>query len=173
MSTRNNEIQYDETIVGPETYSEQTRLPRLEDLDGMEVRDPNGEKIGKIDDTYTDEQGGYARYLAVKTGWFGTKRHMIPVDDVRTESDGDDLYLVVPYDKDHLREGPTFERDEDFTREHETATYGHYGRTGYWDAIRARQTTPAPTPEIAEAEADDAISRGDDPRIVAVKRWGV
>ena len=38
MSTR-HEIQYDETIIGPETYSEQTRLPRLEDLDGMEVRD--------------------------------------------------------------------------------------------------------------------------------------
>ncbi|HMN98011.1 MAG TPA: hypothetical protein PKD59_01215 [Miltoncostaeaceae bacterium] len=79
----------------------------------------------------------------------------------------------MPYDKDHLREGPTFDTNEDFTREHETSTYGHYGRTGYWDAIRARQTTPAPTPEIAEAEAEDAIRRGDDPRRVAVKRWGV
>ena len=172
MSTR-YDLQHDDTIIGPETYSEQTRLPRLEDLDGMEVRDRNGDKIGKVDDTYTDEQGGFARYLAVKTGWFGTKRHMIPVDDISMESDGDDRYLTVPYDKDHLREGPTFERDEDFTREHESATYSHYGRTGYWDAIRARQTTPAPTPEIAEAEADDAIRRGDDPRTVAVKRWGV
>ena len=172
MSTR-HDIEYDQTVIGPETYSEQTQLPRLEDLDGMEVRDLNGDKVGKVDDIYTDDQGGYARYLAVKTGWFGGKRHMIPVDDVRVESDGDDRYLVVPYDKDHLREGPTFERDEDFTREHEATTYGHYGRTGYWDAIRARQTTPAPTPEIAEAEADDAIRRGDDPRIVAVKRWGV
>jgi hypothetical protein len=172
MSTR-YDLQYDETIIGPESYSEQTRLPRLEDLGGLEVRDRNGDKIGKVDDTYTDERGGFARYLAVKTGWFGTKRHMIPVDDVTMESDGDDRYLVVPYDKDHLREGPTFERDEDFTREHENATYSHYGRTGYWDAIRARQTTPAPTPEIAEAEAEDAIDRGDDPRQVAVKRWGV
>lgn len=172
MSTR-YDLQHDDTIIGPETYSDQTRLPRLADLEGMEVRDVNGDKIGTVDDAYTDAEGGYARYLAVTTGWFGTKRHMIPVDDVRLETDGDDRYLLVPYDKDHLREGPTFERDEDFTREHETATYAHYGRTGYWDAIRARQTTPAPTPEIAEAEAEAAIRRGDDPRVVAVKRWGV
>ena len=123
---------------------------------------------------YTDSEGGYVRYLAVKTGWFGTKRHMVPVDDVRVESDGDDEYLVLPYDKDHLREGPT---RSSATRTSPASTrrptYGHYGRTGYWDAIRARQTTPAPTPEIAEAEVADAIDRGDDPRQVAVKRWGV
>ena len=64
------------------------------------------------------------------------------------------------------------DRDEDFTQAHEEAIYGHYGRTGYWDAIRARQTAPAPTPEIAEAEVQDAIRRGDDPNQVAVKRWG-
>jgi sporulation protein YlmC with PRC-barrel domain len=172
MGTR-YDIEYDETIIGPETYSDQTRLPRLDDLEGMEVRDTNGDKIGKVDDVYTDERGGYARYLAVKTGWFGSKRHMIPVDDVRMEGDGDDRWLLVPYDKDHLREGPTFDRDEDFTREHETSTYGHYGRAGYWDAIRARQTTPAPTRDMAVAAAVDAIRRGDDPRSVAVKRWGV
>ena len=172
MGTR-YQMQYDQTIIGPETYSEQTRLPRFEDLEGMQVRDINGDKIGKVDDIYTDERGGFARYLAVKTGWFGSKRHMIPVDDVRLENDGDDHWLTVPYDKDHLREGPTFDKNDDFTREHETSTYGHYGRTGYWDAIRARQTAPAPTPEIAEAEADAAIRRGDDPNIVAVKRWGV
>ena len=46
-------------------------------------------------------------------------------------------------------------------------------RTAYWYPIRARQTTPAPTPETAAPAADAAIRRGDDPRIVAVKRWGV
>ena len=176
MSTRrDNEMALDDdrSPIGPETYSETTTIPSLDRLDGMEVRDVNGDKVGKVDDSYTDNEGSFVRYLAVKTGWFGTKRHMVPIDDVRAESDGDDEYLVLPYDKDHLREGPSFERDEDFTREQETATYGHYGRTGYWDAIRARQTTPAPTPEIAEAEVADAIARGDDPRQVAVKRWGV
>lgn len=165
MSTRSN--------LGPEAYSESTSIPPLESLGGMEVRDIDGDKIGKVEDAYTDTGGGYVRYLAVSTGWFGTKRHMIPVDDIRLEaSDGDD-YLVVPYDKDRLKEGPSFDRDEDFTHGHEEQVYGHYGRTGYWDAIRARQTAPAPTPEIAEAEMADAIRRGDDPNGIAVKRWGM
>lgn len=65
------------------------------------------------------------------------------------------------------------ERDEDLTRGTEAGIYGHYGRAGYWDAVRARQTPPAPTPQIAEAEVQAALDRGDDPNVVAVKRWGV
>lgn len=168
-----NPDQYERTNIGPEGYPETTVLPTLDELEGMEVRDASGEKIGKVDDAYTDTNSTYVRYLAVKTGWFGTKRHMIPIDDVRVESDGGDEYLTVPYSKDQLRDAPTHERDEDFTHRHEEATYGHYGRAGYWDAVRARQTTPAPTPEIAEAEVQAAIDRGDDPNGVAVKRWGV
>jgi sporulation protein YlmC with PRC-barrel domain len=168
-----NPDQRERTNIGPEGYPETTVLPPLDELEGMEVRDSSGDKIGKVEDSYTDTDGTYVRYLAVKTGWFGTKRHMIPIDDVRLESDSDEEYLTVPYTKDQLREAPTHDRDEDFTRRHEEATYGHYGREGYWDAIRARQTTPAPTPEIAEAEAQAAIDRGEDPNTIAVKRWGV
>ena len=170
MST---EQQYGRTHIGPESYPESTNLPPIDQLEGIEVRDAAGDKIGKVDDAYTDTGGAYVRYLAVTTGWFGTKRHMIPVDDVRVESDGDRTYLAVPYTKEQLRDAPTHGRDEDFTQAHEEATYGHYGRTGYWDAVRARQTAPAPTPEIAEAEVQDAFRRGDDPDQVAVKRWGV
>lgn len=164
MSTRQTE----RTYIGPEGYSESTTIPSPDRLEGMEVRDISGDKIGKVDDTYTDTQGSYLRYIAVSTGWFGTKRHMIPIDDIRVEDD----YLVVPYRSDELREAPTHDRDDDFTREHEGRVYGHYGRTGYWDAVRARQTTPAPTPQIAEAEVADAVRRGRDPRDVRVKRWG-
>jgi hypothetical protein len=170
MSTQDT---YGRTHIGPESYPESTNLPPIDQLEGMEVRDAAGDKIGKVDDAYTDSGGAYVRYLAVTTGWFGTKRHMIPVDDVRAESDGDRTYLAVPYTKDQLRDAPTHDRDQDFTQAHEETTYGHYGRTGYWDAVRARQTAPAPTPEIAEAEVQDAFRRGDDPNQVAVKRWGV
>ena len=171
MSTRRDEDS--RTLLGPESYPETTVLPPLDDLEGMEVRDRTGEKVGKVSDTYTDSAGSYVRYIAVSTGWFGTKRHMVPIDDVRLENDGSGDYLTLPYDKEQLKEGPTFDRDEDITHERETGIYGHYGREGYWDAVRARQTTPAPTPEIAEAEVADAIRRGEDPNGVAVKRWGV
>jgi hypothetical protein len=170
MSTRS---EYDRSTIGPEGYSEQTTLPSFEQLEGMEVRDSVGEKVGRVSGLYTDPGAGYARYLAVSTGWGGTKEHVVPIDDVFAEGQGADLYLVLPYGIEALREAPAFEPNNEITRERESGIYGHYGRAGYWDAVRARQTAPAPTPEIAEAEVADAIARGEDPNQVAVKRWGV
>lgn len=68
--------------IGPEGYSEDTMLPAVEELMGMDVCDLAGERIGTVDDAYTDTEGSFVRYLAVKTGWFGTRRQMIPIDDV-------------------------------------------------------------------------------------------
>lgn len=148
-------------------------LPSVDALVGLDVCDVAGEKIGTVADAYTETDAGDLRYLAVATGWLGVKRHLIPIDDVRLEDDGEDRFLVLPYEKELLREGPAFDEDDEVTRGEEDRIYGHYGRTGYWDPVRARQTAPAPTPEIAEAEMQDALDRGDDPNTVAVKRWGV
>jgi hypothetical protein len=44
----------------------------------------------------------------------------------------------------------------------------HYQRAGYWDEardiVRSRQTAPAPTPRIAEAEVADATRARRRPR---------
>lgn len=165
----------DRTHIGPESYSDRTMLPPLDELEGMEVYDINGDRVGKVSHVYTDSTAGNVRYLAIATGWFGMRHHTVPVDDVRTEIDGDDAFLMLPYDNDTLKQGPTYDPDDDrsLTRAEEIRIYGHYGRDAYWDAVRARQTAPAPTPEIAEAEVQAAIDRGEDPSVVAVRRWGV
>jgi hypothetical protein len=51
MSTQDT---YGRTHIGPESYSESTNLPPIDQLEGMEVRDASGDKIGKVDDSYTD-----------------------------------------------------------------------------------------------------------------------
>ena len=165
----------DEAGIGPEGYSETTRLPSLGRLRGMDVRTTDGEKVGKVKDVYLDAEARHARYLAVKTGWFsGT--HVVPVDDVTFVDDGRDAHVVVPYTAEHLKSAPTFGDDDELTPEREGEIYDHYQRVGYWDdardIVRARQTEPAPTPQIAEAEVADAVRRGHDPRRVRVKRWG-
>jgi hypothetical protein len=38
--------------------------------------------------------------------------------------------------------------------------------------VAARQTEPAPTTRIADAEVEAAIERGHDPAEVRLKRWG-
>ena len=165
----------DDATIGPEGYSEGTRLPSLSRLRGMEVRSTDGEKVGKVKDVYLDSEARYVRYLAVKTGWFsGT--HVVPVDDVTFVDDDDDAYVVVPYTAEHLKGAPTFGDDDEMTPERERGIYEHYQRAGYWDderdIVRSRQTAPAPTPQIAEAEVSDAVRRGRDPREIRVKRWG-
>jgi sporulation protein YlmC with PRC-barrel domain len=162
--------------IGPEGYSESTRLPSLSRLRGMEVKTTDGDKIGKVKDVYLDADARYVRYIAVKTGWFsGT--HVVPVDDVTYVEEDGDADLVVPYSEDQLKGAPTFDDDDELTPERERAIYDHYRRVGYWDTtrdiVRTRQTEPAPTPQIAEAEVADAIRRGKDPERVRVKRWGV
>ena len=161
-------------VIGPEGYSETTRLPSLSRLRGMEVRSTDGEKVGKVKDLYLDAEARYARYLEVKTGWFGGT-HVIPVDDVTYVDDGDDAYIQVPYTAEQVKAAPTFDEGE-LTPDREAAIYDHYRRVGYWDdtrdIVRSRQTQPAPTPQIAQAEVADEIRRGRDPNRVRVKRWG-
>lgn len=57
-------------------------------------------------------------------------------------------------------------RRNDLTLADESDVQEYYGLESYRDILEARQTAPAPTPEIAEVELQAAISRGDDPSSV-------
>jgi sporulation protein YlmC with PRC-barrel domain len=166
-----------EGLIGPEGYPASTRLPSLRTLKGMDVCTPEGDKVGTVVDVFLDSRAEHVRYLAVRTGWLLGGRHVVPVDDVTYVADLQERYVVVPYTAEHLRGAPSLGDDEEVTPERERAIYDYYERVGYWEeareAVRARQTPPAPTQRIAEAEVADAIARGDDPTSVRVKRWGV
>lgn len=159
----------DAARVGPEGYPESTRLPSLSRLRGMEVRDEGGEKVGKVSDVYLDADARYVRYLEVSTGMLGRKKGAIPVDEVDYVDEGDDAHILVPYSREHLAAAPLLEDGDELTPEREQAIYDHYQRAGYWERarqeVRTRQTTPAPTPTIAEAEAVAGMNRraGGDP----------
>jgi hypothetical protein len=138
--------------IGPEG----TALPDPELLRGMPVLAGGDEQIGVVEDVYVDAEGGYARYLAIDTGWFGGRLTVVPVEDVRLT--GADR-LALPYTMADLRAAPSYEVHDDLTISREAEVYRHYGLTPYWDIVRARQSTPAPTREIAEAEAADPVAR--------------
>ncbi len=167
-------------LIGPEGYPESTRLPTLTSLKGMEVCDQHGEKVGKVSDVLLDSEARYVRYLVVGTGMMGSRKGTIPVDDVRYVDDRDDAHIEVPYTKEHLAAAPVLDDDEELTPEREHEIYDHYRRAGYWEearqAVRDRQTTPAPTPEIARAEVA-ADLRSEHPHEgsggrARVRRWG-
>ena len=149
------------------------QIPSVEDLVGRPVYDAGDEKVGTVDGVYVNPSDGSARYLAVTSGWFGTKRHIVPLDDLTARGSDPDKEILAPYSKERFSEAPTFEKDQDLTLRDESAVQRHYGLESYGDAIDARQTSPAPTPEIAEAEVEGALNAGEDPMAVRTKRWGV
>lgn len=130
-------------------------------LNGATVCDRDGNKIGTVKGVFVEGNAGTARYLSIATGWFGTKEHVVPLDDV--EYAEDDEKVILPYGRDQLESAPTYDDVTDLTDADEQSIYSYYGREGYWESVRAKQTTPAPTPEIAEADVAAAMSRGEDP----------
>jgi len=121
-------------------------------LDGRKVITSDGEKLGKVDGVLTDDMGR-PQYLEVKTGWFGSKRHAIPIQQINASLE-DDSDIVVPYTKEQLENAPTLDDDEDLDYDREQHVGRHYGTpVREWDDTRDRwlaeeDLSRGPTPPI-------------------------
>jgi uncharacterized protein (TIGR02271 family) len=92
---------------------------------GYEVYDRNGEKIGKVDDLFLDEND-QPEYIGVKMGFLGLEgTSLIPWEVARV--DENDHRIEVSVDKAKVKEGPSFNDDRDITPEYEERVYSHYG----------------------------------------------
>jgi uncharacterized protein (TIGR02271 family) len=96
---------------------------------GAAAVDPNGEKIGTIDEIYADADTGKPEWLAVKTGLFGMRLSFVPIAEA-TETGGQ---VRVPYDNQQVKDAPAVERDDELSQEEEANLYRHYG-LGYSEA---------------------------------------
>jgi uncharacterized protein (TIGR02271 family) len=94
---------------------------------GYEVYDPNGEKIGKVDDLFVDEND-QPEYLGVKMGFLGTKSTLIPWEIVKLDEGAHRIEVSV--DKDKAKDGPTFDDDREITPEYEDEVRSYYGLQG-------------------------------------------
>jgi uncharacterized protein (TIGR02271 family) len=101
------------------------RFSAIEDrFAGYEVFDQAGEKIGKVDDLFVDENDS-PEYIGVKMGFLGTRSTLIPwqlatVDEASGRID-------VSVDKEAAKNGPSFDDDREITPEFENEIYSYYG----------------------------------------------
>src|ERR687894_1720474 len=102
------------------------RFTALEDqYAGYEVYDRDGDKIGKVDDLFVDEND-QPEYMGVKMGFLGLEgTSLIPMEIARV--DENDRRIEVSVDKAQVKEGPSFDDDEDITPDYEERVYSHYG----------------------------------------------
>ncbi|MFR9806909.1 DUF2382 domain-containing protein [Pseudonocardia sp. RS010] len=127
---------------------------------GMSVTGRGGEKLGKVDGVYIDDDTQRPEWAAVRTGLFGSHVSLVPL--ATAELSGDEL--TVPYDKDALRSAPHHDPDTHLSPAEERQLYEHYGL-----AYGARGEA-AGTAGTAGGEADTSTTRESTDRGGAVGR---
>lgn len=104
---------------------------------GDDVRNPEGENLGKLEELMVDLEDGRVAYAVLSFGGFlglGDKLFAIPWQalTMRTEEKA----FVLNVDKETLKNAPGFDKDnwpETVDREWLTGIYDYYGYAGYWD----------------------------------------
>ncbi len=99
----------DPSLLDPLDDTGRRPLPPIDQLVGLEVRDAAGERVGSVAEAVTDTTDERVRRLVVGTGWFGNRRYLVPIHDVRLGNDGAGDFLLVPYGGDAVRELPLHE----------------------------------------------------------------
>ncbi len=93
----------------------------IERLQGMEVVDANGDKLGKLEDVYHDIDTGQPEWLGIGTGFLHNKRRVVPAMTAEIEDD----HVRVPYAKDVIKDSPDVDGDE-IAPERERELFAHY-----------------------------------------------
>jgi hypothetical protein len=88
------------------------------------VFDPAGELVGVVVDLYADADCRDSRWLAISSGYFGTRVLVAPTAGASTR--GADL--VIPHSRERVEEAPTVQPVVAISRHDEQALRTHFGR---------------------------------------------
>ena len=97
-------------------------IDRLAEMRGAPVYDNAGEKIGSVEEIFYDEQTNQPEWIGIGTGFFGTKRVLVPIEGADTSGDG----VRVAYDKERVKDSPDIDSDE-ISEDTERELYSYYG----------------------------------------------
>jgi uncharacterized protein (TIGR02271 family) len=98
---------------------------------GYEVHDAAGEKVGKVDEIFVDENGR-PEYVGVKISGSGVGATLIPLDTVRVDEAR--RVIEVPMPKGRIEDGPSYGDGQEITSEFEQQVCSYYGLEGGLDS---------------------------------------
>jgi uncharacterized protein (TIGR02271 family) len=81
---------------------------RLDEMRGAPLYDRYGEKIGTVEEIYYDQQTRVPEWIGIGTGFFGTKRVLVPVKGAQVSYDG----LAVGYTRSQVKDSPDVDEGE-------------------------------------------------------------
>jgi uncharacterized protein (TIGR02271 family) len=136
-----------------------TELTQAQEWRGRTVVDPNGDKIGKLDEIYLDQQTGRPEWALVNTGLFGLRSSFVPLTGASPRKDD----LVVEWEKSQVEDAPSVEADGELSAREEAALYRHYGLdydapAGDFDRDAGRDSGH----DTSGPDTDDAMTRSEE-----------
>ncbi|HKG35728.1 MAG TPA: PRC and DUF2382 domain-containing protein [Solirubrobacterales bacterium] len=146
----------------------QTAMTEAYEWRGRTVLDRDGEKIGKLEEVYLDEQTGRPEWALVNTGMFGTKSNFVPLSGA-APAGGE---VRVSFEKDQVKDAPAIDPDGELSQEQEATLYGHYGLDygesrsgsglpeGTADGEPVGRDTSGPTTDSAMTRSEEEVRVG-------------
>src|SRR3954447_2012436 len=104
------------------------------EMSGAEVTGRQGEKLGKVENVYLDNETQRPEWAAVKTGLFGSHVSLVPLATAQFENGA----LQVPYTKDEVQNAPHHDPGQELSVQDEEQLFSHYGVDYGGDTATAR-----------------------------------
>jgi uncharacterized protein (TIGR02271 family) len=104
------------------------------ELTDANVTGHNGEKLGKVDNVYMDNETGRPEWASVKTGMFGSHVSLVPLATAEYR----DGALQVPYSKQQVQDAPHHDPGKELSVDDERELFSHYGVEYGGDTATAR-----------------------------------
>lgn len=105
-------------------------------ISGYSLHSQDGE-IGRVTDFILDEETWEVLYLVVRTGvWFLGKDVLLSPRWIEKISyEGAEVFVNQP--RSSIRDAPAYDSSAPLSRAFEQRLHDHYGRKGYWDAVKS------------------------------------
>lgn len=100
---------------------------QINEIYSAEVVTQDGENLGSVAHVYLDDHTGDPSWITVKTGWFGTRQSMVPLDGAELTQDG--RVRVVPT-KETIKDAPNVDADAHLSAEEQNELFRYYGSAG-------------------------------------------
>jgi uncharacterized protein (TIGR02271 family) len=127
-----------------------TQITQAYDWRGRDIIDADGDKIGRLEELFRDEDTEQPEWAAVRTGLFGKKLSFVPLQGA--EPSGEDVR--VPFSKSQVKDAPKIDdADRQLSQQEEARLYEHYGMS------YSERRSDSGLPEGGTSDRGDAVGR--------------
>jgi len=135
-----------------------TQFTEAYDFRGRTLVDRDGDKIGTVDEIYTDRDGGQPEWALVHTGLLGMKKSFVPLRGAA--ANGEHVRVIV--DKQAVKDAPSVEADQQLSEAEERQLFEHYGVPYTTEGSTTAQGVAGGSDDAAERSAGAAGAVGRD-----------